>query len=97
LTVPGVDEKAVILAEIGDVKRFKNGKGLVSWAGLAPSVHDSAGETRTGGITKKGSKWLKAYHGSGGPLCKEGQEFPAWGRSTCRWRLGGVRRLLLLS
>jgi transposase len=59
LTVPGVDEKAVILAEIGDVKRFEDGKSLVSWAGLAPSVHESAGETRTGGITKKGSKWLR--------------------------------------
>ena len=98
MTVPGIGETAAaaILAEIGDVKRFEDGKSLVSWAGLAPSVHESAGKAKTGGITKKGSKWLKAYHGSGGPRCKEGEEFPAWGRSTCRWRLGEVRRLLLL-
>jgi len=61
VTVPGVDERAaaVILAEIGDVKRFKNGKSLASWAGLAPSVHESAGKNLTGSITKKGSKWLR--------------------------------------
>ncbi|MBS7270345.1 MAG: IS110 family transposase, partial [Candidatus Freyarchaeota archaeon] len=60
-TIPGVDEKAAaaILAEIGDPKRFKNGKSLASWAGLAPSVHESAGKNLTGGITKKGSKWLR--------------------------------------
>jgi len=41
------------------VKRFEDGKSLVSWAGLAPSVHESAGKAKTGGITKKGSKWLR--------------------------------------
>jgi len=73
ITVPGVDERAaaVILAEIGDVERFKSGKSLVSWAGLAPSVHESAGKNLTGSITKKGSKWLKAYPGSGGSRRKE--------------------------
>jgi transposase len=61
VTVPGVDERAavVILAEIGDVERFKSGKSLASWAGLVPSVHESAGKNLTGGITKKGSKWLR--------------------------------------
>jgi len=60
-TVPGVDERAaaVILAEIGDVERFKSGKSLASWAGLVPSVHESAGKNLTGGITKRGSKWLR--------------------------------------
>jgi len=50
---------AAILAEIGDVKRFEDSKSLVSWAGLAPSVYQSAGKTLTGSITKKGSKWLR--------------------------------------
>ena len=61
ITVPGVDERAaaVILAEIGDVERFKSGKSLASWAGLVPSVHESAGKNLTGGITKRGSKWLR--------------------------------------
>jgi transposase len=60
-TIPGVGgvHGAAILAEIGDVKRFEDSKSLVSWAGLAPSVYQSAGKTLTGSITKKGSKWLR--------------------------------------
>ncbi len=51
-TIPGVGEvaAAAILAEIGDPKRFENGKNLASWAGLAPSIHRSAGRNLTGGI-----------------------------------------------
>lgn len=61
VTIPGVGEVhgAAILAEIGDVNRFEDSKNLVSWAGLAPSVYQSAGKTLTGSITKKGSKWLR--------------------------------------
>ena len=32
---------------------------MVSWAGLAPAVHESAGKTRHGHITKRGSKHLR--------------------------------------
>ncbi len=35
------------------------GSHLASWAGLAPSVYQSAGVFVTGHITKKGSKWLR--------------------------------------
>ena len=60
-SVPGVGRKsaAVITAEIGDAKRFPNGKKIASAAGLAPSVYQSAGKNLTGGITKQGSKWLR--------------------------------------
>jgi transposase len=60
-SVPGVGHRsaATILAEIGDAKRFSNGKQIASWAGLAPSVHQSAGKLATGHITKMGSKWLR--------------------------------------
>ena len=58
---PGVGRTsaAVIMAEIGDPKRFEDGKRLASWAGLAPSVYQSAGKNLTGRITKQGSKWLR--------------------------------------
>jgi len=65
MTMPGVDYYAamIMLSEIGDVKRFASPEKLVSWAGLAPQVHQS-GETQwTGRITKKGSKrvrWILA-------------------------------------
>ena len=60
-SVPGVGKNsaAAIVAEIGDAGQFVDGSHLVSWAGLAPSVYQSAGVFVTGHITKKGSKWLR--------------------------------------
>ena len=60
-SVRGVGRKsaAAITAEIGDAKRFADGKKIASAAGLAPSVYQSAGKCLTGGITKQGSKWLR--------------------------------------
>ncbi|MDR2202940.1 MAG: IS110 family transposase [Nitrososphaerota archaeon] len=48
-----------ILAELGDVGRFDSDKAVVSWCGLAPCVYQSAGVTRLGHITKRGSRWLR--------------------------------------
>ena len=60
-SVPGVGRRsaAAITAEIGDAKRFLDGKKIASAAGLAPSVYQSAGKSLTGGIMKQGSKWLR--------------------------------------
>ena len=60
-SVPGVGagSAAAILAEIGDAKRFSNGKQIASWTGLASSLHQSAGMFVLGSITKQGSKWLR--------------------------------------
>ena len=60
-SVPGVGKRsaAAIVAEIGDAKRFSDGKKIASWTGLAPSVYQSAGTFVTGHITKQGSKWLR--------------------------------------
>ena len=60
-SVPGVGARsaAAILAEIGDAKRFSNGKQIASWTGLAPSLHQSAGACILGSITKQGSKYLR--------------------------------------
>lgn len=60
-SVPGVGRKsaAAIVAEVGDAKRFADGKKIASWSGLAPSVYQSAGTFVTGSITKQGSKWLR--------------------------------------
>jgi len=60
-SVPGVGRRsaAAIVAEIGDASRFSNGKQIAAWAGLAPSVYQSAGMFLTGSITKMGSKWLR--------------------------------------
>lgn len=49
----------LIKAEIGDIKRFPSWRHLASYAGVVPSVYSSGGKTRTGKITKQGSKWLR--------------------------------------
>ena len=49
----------LISTEIVDVKRFSTPWKLVSYAGLAPSIRESSGKTKTGKITKQGSPWLR--------------------------------------
>lgn len=46
---------ATIIAEIGDLKRFKNPDELMSYLGLVPSEHSSGEKTRRGPITKSGN------------------------------------------
>lgn len=43
------------IAEIGDLKRFKNPTELMSYLGLVPSEHSSGEKTRRGSITKSGN------------------------------------------
>ena len=49
----------LLLAEIGDIKRFSSPKKLVAYAGLAPGMRSSAGRTIRGHITKEGNKYLR--------------------------------------
>lgn len=61
-TIPGIGLRAaiVVLAEIGlDMSRFPTVGHLVSWAGLCPEMHESAGKRRSTRI-RKGDPWLKA-------------------------------------
>lgn len=62
LTVPGVSYKlgAQIVAEIGDVKRFKNAAAIVKYAGINPSKNQSGTfEGEVNHITKQGSPYLR--------------------------------------
>jgi transposase len=49
----------LIVAEISDIGRFPEARKLCSWAGLVPSMRQSASTIYVGKITKKGSKWLR--------------------------------------
>lgn len=49
----------VVLAELGDVRRFHNEKQVAAYAGLAPRVRESADRRKDGGITKEGSGLLR--------------------------------------
>ena len=62
LTVPGISATtgAHIVAEIGDVSRFRNAAALVSYAGINSSVNQSGRfESRGDSITKRGSPYLR--------------------------------------
>jgi len=63
MTIPGIgqDSAMKILAEIGDIHLFPSGKHLVSWAGIAPGMNESAGKKTPGHITKRGSKYLRTF------------------------------------
>lgn len=63
MTIPGIgfDSAVNILAEIGNARQFPSGKHLVSWAGLAPGLNESAGKRIPGHITKAGSKSLRTF------------------------------------
>ena len=59
LTGVSVYTALIIKSEIGDIGRFPSYKKLVSWAGLAPSLHQSGDVEYHGNITREGSRMLR--------------------------------------
>lgn len=59
--VPGIGilNAMLLLASIGDITRFPTAKHLVSYSGLAASIHASGQTVQTGRITKEGRKDLR--------------------------------------
>ncbi len=59
--LPGIGPvlAAVIVAEIGDITRFKNAGQLCSWAGLTPRHRESDTKVIRGHVTKQGSRMLR--------------------------------------
>jgi transposase len=60
-SIPGVGDvtSEVVLAELGDVGRFRSAKQVAAYAGLAPGRRESAGKARDLPITKQGSGLLR--------------------------------------
>lgn len=61
MAIPGLGafSSLLIVAEVGEIRRFPSPKQLVSYAGLAPGVYAS-GQTHHGrGITRQGSRYLR--------------------------------------
>jgi transposase len=49
----------LIIAEVGDVRRFPTARHLCAWAGLTPTVRSSDGKARLGNISRQGSSILR--------------------------------------
>ena len=61
MSIPGIGfiGASTILAEVGNASDFATSDKLTKWAGLTPSVYQSANTNFTGPITKQGSKHLR--------------------------------------
>jgi transposase len=60
-TIPGVGNLLglTLASEIGDVARFASPRKLIGYAGLAPKVNQSGDRSRTGALSKAGSRTLR--------------------------------------
>jgi transposase len=60
-TIPGVGELLglTLASEIGDVCRFGSPRKLIGYAGLAPKINQSGDRSRTGALSKAGSRTLR--------------------------------------
>jgi transposase len=60
-TIPGVGEitSEVVIAELGDVKRFHSSKQVAAYAGIAPGRRQSSDKSRDLPISKQGSGLLR--------------------------------------
>jgi len=74
LSIPGIGPitATALIAAIGDVGAFKNGRQLAAWLGLVPKQYSTGGQTRLLGISKRGDNYLRKLliHGA---------------RATLRW------------
>src|SRR3989338_2836108 len=62
MSIPGIGERieATLIAEIGTIQKFKDGKRLVAYAGLDPKVNQSGVSLhKNTKLTKRGSPYLR--------------------------------------
>ena len=74
LTIPGIGPMTAtaLIAAVGDMSVFKNGRQFAAWLGLVPKQHSTGGQTLLLGISKRGDSYLRKLliHGA---------------RATLRW------------
>jgi transposase len=68
LTIPGVGllTATALVAAIGDISVFKNGRELAAWLGLVPRQHSTGGKPTLMGISKRGDTYLRTLLIHGG-------------------------------
>jgi transposase len=93
----------LIIAEIGDVRRFPTARHLCAWAGLTPTVRSSDNKARLGNISRQGSSILRwavveaaAHVATGGGPLREQFERIAKRRGRKVARVAIARQILTL-
>jgi len=68
LGIPGVGllSATALVAAIGDISVFKNGRELAAWLGLVPRQHSTGGKATLMGISKRGDSYLRTLLIHGG-------------------------------
>jgi len=68
LTIPGIGllTSTALVAAIGDISVFKNGRELAAWLGLVPRQHSTGGKPTLLGISKRGDTYLRTLLIHGG-------------------------------
>lgn len=68
MTIPGVGvmTATALLAAVGDVSAFRNGREFAAWLGLVPRQHSTGGYDRLLGISKRGDRYVRSLlvHGA---------------------------------
>lgn len=60
-TIPGIGPKAAsaLVATVGDIQAFRNGRELAAWLGLVPRQRTTGGKPMLLGISKRGDGYLR--------------------------------------
>jgi len=68
LSIPGVGllSATAMVAAIGDIGAFNNGRELAAWLGLVPRQHSTGGKPTLLGISKRGDTYLRTLLIHGG-------------------------------
>lgn len=92
MTIPGLGPitATALIAAVGDVGVFKNGRQFAAWLGLVPKQHSTGGQTRLLGISKRGDSYLRKLliHGARATLRFAGLKTD----SRSRWIQGLLER-----
>ena len=92
MTIPGMGAltASALVATVGDVKSFRDGREMAAWLGLVPRQHSTGGKTRLLGITKRGDSYVRKLliHGAHSVLMWAGKKEDR----VSRWVVGVEQR-----
>ena len=78
MTIPGVGvmTAAALLAAVGEVSAFRNGREFAAWLGLVPRQHSTGGHDRLLGISKRGDRYVRSLlvHGARSVVRRAGRK-----------------------